>query len=162
MIFLGADHGGFSLKEQVKLWLSAGKYEFEDCGAKTLDPGDDYPPYAFAVAQNVSRGGAKGILFCRSSGGMVIAANKVQGIRAVAAWDEKSAKHAREHNDANIIAIAGDWMDYETAEKIIRIFLTTEFSNEERHSRRINQIMDYEMQWDWGACCGGGCCQEEK
>jgi ribose 5-phosphate isomerase B len=105
----------------------------------------------------------KGILFCRSSGGVVIAANKVKGIRAVAAWDEKSAMHAREHNDANIIAIAGDWTDEESAKKIVKIFLETEFTKEDRHVRRINQIMDYEMQMDWmGGCCGGGCCHEEK
>lgn len=166
MIFLGSDHGGFALKEKVKSWLQEWNEPSEDLGPKSLDPEDDYPPYAFAVAEKVSasweirhewKDHDKGILFCRSSGGVVIAANKVKGIRAVACWDEKSAVHAREHNNANVIAIAGDWTDDETAKKIIRAFLSTDFSKEPRHMRRVQQIGDYEDLRDFGGgCCGGG------
>ncbi|MCX8008572.1 MAG: RpiB/LacA/LacB family sugar-phosphate isomerase [Patescibacteria group bacterium] len=165
MIYLGADHGGFELKERIKEWLSTWGEQYEDCGAVTFDPNDDYPKYAFAVAEKVSWENRKGILVCRSSGGVVIAANKVQGIRAVACWDELSARHAREHNDANIIALAGDWINEDTAKKIVHVFLSTPFSNEDRHVRRINQITEYELQKDWTTgCCDGSscCCDNEK
>jgi len=173
MIYLGSDHGGFPLKEKVKVWLKEWNLSYEDCGAATLDPEDDYPQFAIAVAEKVAvdweiphpwTEQSKGILFCRSSGGVVITANKVPKVRAVAAWDEKSAGHAREHNNANIIAIAGDWTDDETAKKIVEKFLHTDFSKEERHVRRIQQISEYEDQMGWasgggcGGCGDGGCC----
>ncbi len=162
MIYLGADHGGFSLKEQIKKWLDEWGERYEDCGAHTLDPNDDYPQYAFIVGERVSIYKAKGIIVCRSSGGVVIAANKVKGARAVACWDERSARHAREHNDANILALPGDWIDETMAKSIIHIFLSTPFSNEERHTRRIQQIMEYELMGEWSdECCGGGCCCRE-
>ncbi len=171
MIYLGADHGGFPLKEKVKTWLTEWKYQFQDLGAASLNPEDDFPQYALDVAEQIAPNQEKkdtwsnhdkGILFCRSAGGVIIAANKVKGIRAVATWDERSAIHAREHNDANIIALPGDWTDDETAKKIIQAFLTTAVSSEPRHLRRMRQISDYEELSSWlgqagGGCCGGGC-----
>ena len=126
MIYLGADHGGFVLKENIKQFLKEHDLKYEDLGNTILDMDDDYPDYAFAVGERVGKEDApskkwkdraKGILFCRSSGGMVIAANKVKNIRAVAVYDEKGARHAREHNDANIIALSGDWISDEAAKK---------------------------------------------
>jgi ribose 5-phosphate isomerase B len=164
MIYLGADHGGFELKEKIKEWLKEWKLEFKDLGAHKLDPEDDYPQFAFAVAENVSREDdmnspwkkrAKGILACRSAGGVVIAANKMRDVRAVAVTDEKSAKHAREHNDANVLALSGDWMNDKQAKDIVKIWLDTEFSKEERHRRRINQIR--EKEYGGGCGCGGNC-----
>lgn len=152
-VYLGADHGGFALKEKVKTWLVDWKIEFEDKGAKTLDPADDYPQFAFSVGEAVSgTPDAKGILLCRSAAGMVIAANKVAGIRAVAVSDVRGATHAREHNNANIIGISGDWTDEEMTKHIIKAFLDTKFSNEPRHKRRVDQISAYES-----SCCGGCC-----
>lgn len=164
MIYLGADHGGFKLKEKIKVWLAEWKLPFEDVGAHTLDPEDDYPQFAFAVAEKVADADdmnaewklrPKGILICRSAGGMVIAANKIKDIRAVAAQNETQAKHAREHNDANIIGISGDWTSEADTKKIIKIWIDTEFSREARHDRRVRQIRQKEFMG--GGCCGGGC-----
>lgn len=184
MLYIGADHGGFPLKEKIKAWLATSKIDFEDVGAHTLDPEDDYPEFAFKVAQKVAEGPAsakamadeagimtiedwreapKGILLCRSSGGVVIAANKVYGVRAVSVHDVKEVVHAREHNDANIIAIAGDWTSEDEAKKIVETFLKTKFQRENRHLRRLQQIQLYEDQFcgkneeKSEGCCGGGC-----
>ena len=143
MIFLGTDHGGFELKEKVKKWLEEWKEEYSDLGNKEYDKEDDYPDYALAVSRQVAKGG-KGILFCRSAAGMVIAANKIAGVRAISAFDEESAQHSREHNDANVLVLSGDWLDDEKAEKIIQTWLNTEFTQEERHVRRLNKIKEIE------------------
>ncbi len=151
-IILGCDHGGFELKERLKSYLKSKGYDIEDMGAKSLDPQDDYSKYALLVAKKVGKAeaerdfqeGVKGILFCRSASGMVIAANKVKGIRAVSAFDETSARHSREHNAANVLALSGDWMDEEKAKKIASAWLETPFSNEQRHVRRLKEISDYE------------------
>ena len=141
-IYLGADHGGFELKEKVKIWLQRLNYQVEDCGAFSLDENDDYPDFAFEVARKVAKGGAneRGILFCRSGGGMVIAANRLQQIRAVDAYDQRSAKHARTDNDANVISIGADWIDFVKVKEIIQVFLETEFDQQPRHIRRIKKI----------------------
>ncbi len=175
MIYLGADHGGYQLKEKVKQWLDEWGYPYKDLGAHTLDPEDDYPQFAAAVAQKVSKEDdrdlawkkrAKGILLCRSAGGVIIVANKFSAVRAVAAYDTTGAKHSREHNDANILGISGDWTNDSDAKKMIKIWLETEFSKEARHDRRIKQILKLENQ----CCCdcegdchcscppSGGCC----
>ncbi len=166
MIYLGADHGGFELKEKIKKWLSEWGYQWEDLGNKVLDINDDYPEFAFRVAKKVAedevknqkskikstsqnlkedwKDKSKGILACRSAAGMVIAANKIKGIRAAAAFDEKSAIHSRINNDANILAVSGDWMDDDAARKVIKVWLETEFSEEERHRRRLAEIGNFE------------------
>lgn len=148
-IYLGADHGGFPLKEKVKTWLTQWRYAFEDKGAVSLNPDDDYPDFAFAVADAVAKNEQdRGILICRSSGGMVIAANKVCGVRAVAVFDEKGAKMAREHNNANILGLSGDWLDEEKAKAIVKTFITTQFSQDARHQRRLDKIAVREVK-----CC---------
>lgn len=168
MIYLGADHGGFELKEKIKSWLAEWKLKCADLGADTLDPDDDYPEYAFRVAEKVSfeddmnspwSKRAKGILICRSAGGVVIAANKVRDVRAVSVTDIRSAKHSREQNDANVLALSGDWMNEKEAKNIVKTWLTTEFSKEDRHARRINQIRmkEYGGGCACGGACGGGC-----
>lgn len=145
LIFIGSDHGGFNMKESIKLWLEDEGYQVRDMGSHDLSPQDDYPIYAFAVGKEVAQNkDALGILLCRSGGGMVIAANKVKGIRAVTIRDEKNAVHAREHDDANIISIPADWLDENDAKKAITAFLNASFTAEERHQRRINIIREYE------------------
>ena len=144
-IYLGADHGGFDLKEKIKGWLTEWGYEFEDLGNTVFDPEDDYPDFAFKVAENVAKNPeSRGIMACRSAAGMVIAANKIKRIRAVSAFDVASAKHSREHNDTNVLGLSGDWMDEATAQEILRVFLGTPFSGEKRHQRRIEKIKKYE------------------
>jgi len=146
MIYLGADHGGFALKEQIKSWLTSWKLDFEDLGAHTIDPEDDYPQFAFAVAEAVAKdpNQHKGILACRSAAGVIIAANKVLGVRAVSPMTEQAAEHARLHNNTNVIGLSGDWLDSQQAETLLKIWLTTPFSQEVRHQRRIDQISQYE------------------
>ncbi len=145
-IVLGADHGGFGLKENIKEYLQKEGYEVEDVGAASFDPEDDYVDYAVLAAKKVASEKALGVLACRSAAGMVIAANKIKGIRAVAAFDVASAKHSREHNDANVLALSGDWLTKRKAYSILNAWLSADFSNEARHIRRLNKIKRLE-QW---------------
>ena len=145
MLYLGSDHGGFKLKEKIKEFLVKKKYAFDDLGNTEFDAKDDYPDYAFLVAEKVKEHwDSKGILLCRSSGGMVIAANKIKGVRAVSVQNVKETIHAVEHNNANIIALPGDWIREKDVMNIIETFLTTEFSNKVRHVRRLKKIKEYE------------------
>lgn len=153
IIIVGSDHGGFEQKKVIKDWLQTQDYQVEDVGAYQLDPTDDYPKFAIAVANKVvdlenqvTQPDAVGILFCRSAGGVTIAANKVKGARAVAIFDEKSAIHAKEHNNANIISIAGDWTSADKTKEIIKAFLSASYNKEERHQRRLAQIKEFEAQ----------------
>ena len=153
MIYLGADHGGFYLKEKIKKWLVEWNFAYEDLGNKVYDPDDDYPRFALAVAQKVAgeekkikdknlpwKEKPKGILLCRSAAGMVIAANRIKGVRAVAVFNVEMGKHSRLHNDANILALSGDHLEERTAQDILKVWLDTEFSNEVRHQRRIKML----------------------
>ena len=155
MIYLGSDHGGFDLKQKVKLWLSEWGEKYEDLGNKVNDSEDDYPEYAIAAARKTGESESKvredlswakrdkGILICRSAVGMVIAANKIKGIRAAAVYDEQMARLCREHNDANLIGLSGDNLSDIQAKRIIRIWLDTEFAGG-RHKRRLDQIREFE------------------
>lgn len=154
MIYLGSDHGGFKLKEKIKKWLDEWGYQWQDLGNTVFDKEDDYPQFAISVAEKVVEEErkyankqikqARGILTCRSAAGVVIAANKVKGARAFTAFDVVSARHGRQHNDANILALSGDWLTEGKAKKILQAFLETEFSSGERHKRRLGQIEEYE------------------
>ncbi len=146
-IYIGADHGGYQLKEELKAFLTKKGYEIEDLGAHTLDPQDDYPDFVIPTALRVAQskpGEAMGIVIGRSGNGEAIASNKVKGIRAALCLSEEMAKKAREHNDANMLSLGGDFVDPETAKKIVETFLNTPFSNEERHVRRIQKIKEHE------------------
>ncbi|MEK6887077.1 MAG: RpiB/LacA/LacB family sugar-phosphate isomerase [Nanoarchaeota archaeon] len=143
-VYLGSDHAGFKLKEAIKPFLNSLGVDFEDLGAHKLAPNDDYPNYAFKVAEKTAKNKSFGILFCGSSHGVCIAANKVKGIRAVAVSDVKCAIMTREHNNANILCLSGWNISKNLSEKIIKAFLFTMFTNEKRHKRRINLITKYE------------------
>jgi ribose 5-phosphate isomerase B len=142
-VIFGADHGGFKLKESLKPFVKGLGYEIEDLGTDSEEP-VDYPDYAAAVSRKVAKNKVLGILLCRSAAGMVMAANKIKGIRAVAAFDVKSAMHSKEHNDANILALSGDWLTEAQAEEIVKAWFDMPFSNEERHARRIKKMMALE------------------
>lgn len=152
MIYLGADHGGFELKEKIKTWLKEWGEAYEDLGAHELIPGDDYTVYAHEVASRVDRESdrsqpwndqAKGILLCRSGGGMLIVANRYHQIRGDYIFDAKSAAHARDDNDCNVVSLAGDWVEEDQAKEALKAWLETPFSNEERHIRRVNDINNF-------------------
>ncbi|KKR46356.1 MAG: Ribose 5-phosphate isomerase [Parcubacteria group bacterium GW2011_GWB1_40_14] len=145
-VYIGADHGGFKLKEKAKHKLVEWGFDVEDMGAKTLDPDDDYPEFAYAVAKKVSENlsASRGILLCRSGVGMDIVANKVKGIRSAQVFNEEMAKKSREHEDANVLTIATDYLPEENVLFILKIWLETPFSGDERHVRRLKQIEELE------------------
>lgn len=144
-VYLGADHAGTHLKEVLKRALLEDGHVPEDVSPSAPEGGDDYPDYAFAVAERVRRdGGSLGILVCDTGIGMAVAANKVLGITAALVTNTIAACRAREHNDANILVFGCAGIKAAEAVKFMRIFLNTTFSHEERHYRRINKIRYYE------------------
>ncbi len=142
MIYLGADHAGWHLKEEIKKYLKELDYQYEDLGNQELDPKDDYPDFALAVAKKVAQTNEQGILICATGLGMAMVANKIKGIRAAVCWDNFTALQSRQHNDSNILCLGGKVTDLETAKKLVRIWLETEFTQEERHVRRLEKISD--------------------
>jgi len=144
-VLIASDHAGFDGKEAIKKTLDEMGVEYDDLGANSPDS-VDYPDYAERVAKGVTSGEAeRGILVCGSGIGMEIAANKVPGIRAALAWNEETAKLARQHNDANIVAVGSRTTPPETVDQIIRAFLTTDFEGG-RHRRRIEKITKLEEE----------------
>lgn len=140
MIALGCDHGGFELKQEVIQYLKANQIEYKDYGCYDT-ASVDYPVYARKVAKAILDGEAeKGILICGTGIGISIAANRIKGIRAALCGDCFSAQATREHNDANILCMGGRVVGAGLAIKIVDTFLHTEFSNDERHIRRIDLI----------------------
>lgn len=144
-IHLGCDHAGYELKEHLREHLSAAGHDVVDHGALEYDAQDDYPAFCIAAAQGVvAEPGSLGIVIGGSGNGEQIAANKVAGVRAALAWSEEIAQLAREHNNANVIGLGARMHDTDTAVRIVETFLTTDFSDEARHIRRIDQMADYE------------------
>jgi ribose 5-phosphate isomerase B len=145
-VILASDHAGLRLKEKVKKYLVRKKIEYEDLGTKSFKS-VDYPDYALKVAEKVAKNkNTRGILVCGTGTGMTIAANKVKGIRAVAAYDAYSAKMSRIDNDTNVLGLRGQFFPLEKIKKIITVWLDTPFSGEKRHKRRIKKIGDYERK----------------
>lgn len=145
-IAIGSDHGGFITKHTIIEFLKKNGISVKDKGAKTLQPTDDYPPFANLVARDVSNKKATfGILLCRSGAGMCIAANKWRGVRAVNVHSAKEAVLSRAHNNANVLCVSADDLSLTTLQKIITIFLTTPFEGG-RHKRRVDQISATEQR----------------
>jgi ribose 5-phosphate isomerase B len=140
-VYLAADHGGYKLKEEVKDWLKAWHFEFEDMGAHKYDAEDDYPDYAWPAAVAVgSHPGTFGVLICRSGQGECIVANKAKGTRAAIAWNEHSAHAARNDDDANIVCIPADYVTLDQAKAIVHDFLTTKVGKDPRFKRRVDKV----------------------
>ncbi len=143
-IHIGADHAGFALKRSVGEHLVAAGHEVVDVG--TFDEAAvDYPDYAELVARAVASGQADfGVLVCGTGLGMAMAANKVPGVRAAQAADPEFARMAREHNDANVLTLAGRYTDADTAMRVVDTFLATGFAGDaddgERHRRRVGKM----------------------
>jgi deoxyribose-phosphate aldolase len=140
---LGADHGGFELKEQLKAYLREQGYAVRDLGTNSKDP-VDYPKIAQQVAQLVSSGAVRfGIMIDGAGIGSAMTANKVPGVLAAAAYNEALARNSREHNDANVLTLGAGQVDAETAKRIVDVFLTTECTAD-RHKKRVGMIRDIE------------------
>lgn len=162
-VFIGADHKGFELKEELKVWLAGEGYEVVDCGNKEYEEGDDYPDFGYAVAREVAGGSnsgdwdrtnrkdkanrevfeseSRGIVICGSGVGVDIVANKVAKIRCGLCASPEQAEAAREDDAINVLALAADYLTSEQAKDIVRVFLETEFSGEDKYLRRIGKIL---------------------
>ncbi len=138
--YLGADHAGFSLKEAIKATLQAQGIAFEDLSPALIE-GDDYPLMAKSVAKAVvARPGSAGITVCGTGIGTAIAANRIPGVRAFVGHSVEEVQIARQHNDANILALGGRTLSSEQATTLVNTFLTTDRDPDARHVRRIAQL----------------------
>ncbi len=147
IVALGADHAGFTLKNEISACLHD-KYEILDLGAHKLDPNDDYPDFAQTVAQAVASGQAqRGILICGSGVGACIVANKVPGVRACLCHDTYSAHQGVEHDDMNVLCLGARVVGPELAMELVTAFLNASFCNEERHRRRLDKVVDIERRF---------------
>ena len=149
-VHLGCDHAGLDLKDHLTRWLTEHGYEPVDHGPFQYDALDDYPVFCLRAAEGVAKDRAEGldslgVVIGGSGNGEQMAANKVIGIRAALVWSEETAKLARDHNDANVIAVGGRMHPLDEMTRFIEIFLAEPFSNDERHVRRIGMMADYEQ-----------------
>ena len=145
-VALGADHGGFEMKENVKTYLSERGYRIVDCGTHSTQS-VDYPDFAFAVARLVAQGTAwSGIVIDGAGIGSCMAANKVPGVRAAMCYDQATAVNSREHNDANVLTLGAGMIGINLARQIVKAWLETPVGAE-RHVRRVNKIMDIERRF---------------
>lgn len=144
-VYLGSDHAGFELKQHLIEHLKNSGHEPVDCGAFAYDADDDYPAFCIAAAQRtVADPGSLGIVLGGSGNGEQIAANKVPGARCALAWSVETASLAREHNNAQLIGIGGRMHSVAEALAIVDAFLCAQWSNAERHQRRIDILCEYE------------------
>lgn len=144
-VHLGSDHAGFELKEVVVRRLTELGHEPVDHGPAEYDALDDYPTYCLRAAEaTAAEPDSLGVVIGGSGNGEAISANKVTGIRCALAWSTETAQLAREHNDANIVSLGARMHDEATALSILETFLETAYSGEDRHSKRIAMMSDYE------------------
>jgi len=141
-IYLGADHRGFELKEEIKGWLVENGYEVEDIGNFVFDPDDDYVDFGLKVAESIegSEGVDRGILLCGSGHGMELVANRFPHVRAILGFNDQVTVQGREDEDANILVLPADWLDNNEAAERVDLFIKTEKSEESRHERRRARI----------------------
>lgn len=146
MLYIGSDHGGYALKEKIKKFLTQEKIKFVDLGAKKFQPKDDYVDFAANVAKKVSAKPSNdiGILICRSGQGMAITANKFKNVRASLVWNASEAKASRNDDMSNVLCLPSDYISPSGAERIVDTWLSTPYSKEERHERRVKKISQLE------------------
>jgi ribose 5-phosphate isomerase B len=149
IIYIGADHRGFQLKENIRAFLRQLGYAVEDLGAAMMDETDDYPKFAKAVANKLSLNheNDRGILICGAGVGMSIVANKFMYVRAALVSTPDQAFDSRSDDDANLLCLAADYLDLEMAKKIVFAWLQTAFSEDERFHRRLNEISAIEEEF---------------
>ena len=148
-VHLGSDHAGLELKEHLLNWLADQGHEAVDHGPFVYDALDDYPVFCLRAAEAVvadQQDGveALGVVIGGSGNGEAIAANKVKGVRAALVWSEETAVLAREHNDANVVSVGGRMHTLDDMTRFVGVFLATPYSGEERHTRRIGMLTEYE------------------
>lgn len=146
MIFIGSDHAGFKLKEVIKSFLDEEGIRYIDFGNTEYDPHDDYPDFGYIVAKQVVENEGRGILFCGNAEGICMVANKVDGVRAAIGYNEYAAKTSRTDDDSNILCLPGRVITNGEAKNIVKVWLETDFSNEERHKRRLAKMRKIEEE----------------
>ena len=144
VVYLGADHKGYRLKNIIREWMNAAGLNCTDLGNKEYNVDDDYTDIAILLAEKIVSERTKGILICGSGVGVCVAANKVKGVRAGMGINERQVRIAREDDDINVLCLAAEAVGEEENQKMIKVFLETVFVPSERHMRRINKIKKYE------------------
>ena len=146
-VHIGGDHAAFEMQRDLVAWLAQEGHEVVDHGPFEYDAVDDYPVFVLRAAEGVAANpGSRGIVLGGSGNGGQMAANKVEGIRAALCYNPELARLAREHNDAQVISIGGRMQSVEEAKEMVRVFLGTDFTGEERHQRRIDMVTRYERE----------------
>jgi ribose 5-phosphate isomerase B len=146
-IAIGADHGGFDLKNEIVAQLQQAGHEVLDVGAHAFDASDDYPDFARLVAEAIASGQVeRGVLICGSGVGASIAANKVKGVRAALCHDTYSAHQGVEHDDMNVLCLGARVIGVELARELMAAFVGARFSGEDRHVRRLNKVLEIEKR----------------
>lgn len=144
-VHIASDHAGYDLKDTLARHLRDAGHEVVDHGPDQLDPDDDYPTYCLRAGEAVvADPGSLGIVLGGSGNGEQIAANDVAGVRAALAWSDETARLARQHNDANVVSIGARMHAESEAKRFVDVFLSTPYSGDERHSRRLAMLADYE------------------
>ena len=147
-VVIGADHGGYALKDELKGFVESLGHEVVDVGAHELDAADDFPDFTKAVAERVASNDARrGIMICGSGVGASVAANKVRGIRASVCHDTYSAHQGVEHDDMNVLCLGARIIGIELARELTSAFLSAEFAPEERFRRRLDKVLDMEASF---------------
>jgi len=142
-ILVASDHGGFGLKEKIKLYLDKLGLKVKDLGAYSRER-CDYPEFAYHLAKEISQKKyQRGILICKSGIGNSIVANRLSGVRAALSYNVRAARLSREHNDSNVLVLGATFVNFPLAQRIIRVWLNTEFQGG-RHKRRLNQLKEIE------------------
>ncbi len=146
MIYIGADHRGYKLKEVLKIYLKELNFIFEDLGALEINFDDDYPDYAILVAKKVSQNPKEnlGILICGSGVGVDIVANKFKDVRSALCFDESQARASRNDDNANILSLASDFTAEDKAKEIVKVWLETPHARLEKYERRLIKIKNIE------------------
>ena len=146
-VVIGSDHGGFDFKSRLVTYLGEKGYEVKDSGANEYQDGDDYPDYVVPVVKEVSQDESSvGILLCKNGVGVSMLANKFEKIRAALSFSRKHAQMARKDDNANVLAIPAEYVDYSELMEITDAFLETDFSNAERHVRRLDKVRKVEEE----------------
>jgi ribose 5-phosphate isomerase B len=148
MLYIASDHRGYNLKEFLKGYLSQEKIPFKDVGNHKFDPEDDYPDFAFKLAREVAKNHDEniGVMACGSGLGMVVAANKIKGIRAGLVMSEWFAEHGKENDDLNVISFSADKTDFSSAERIFKKWMSSKFNNSDKYRRRLEKIKKVEEE----------------
>ncbi len=144
-VHLGSDHAGYDVKQHLVTHLAGRGFEVVDHGPWALDPQDDYPPFCLRAALAVTEDpGSLGVVIGGSGNGEQIAANKVDGVRAALAWSVQTARLARQHNDANVVAVGARMHTQDDATSFVDAYLAEPFSEDPRHQRRIDMLTAYQ------------------